>query len=113
MRKRKKPYLLIAVVAVLLCVVGYMNLKTLFGSSEAPQAGPHADEPATHAEKPVDQKEAMKAALRQSSGQRSIPLVDKGQGPTTQPMVMNPEVKPQKPVPTDAQTGRLSDEGRN
>ena len=63
MRKRKKPYVLVAIVIVLLSIVGYVNLKTTFSQGPAPEEGNPAEQPATAEPTGSGSKDEMKAAL--------------------------------------------------
>ncbi len=112
MKKRKKPFILIAIVVILLSVVGYVNMKSAFGKSANPDEQPSADAPPplqTGTEQRDDMKQALKATM---SGTNKMSISPEGGGPVKapqRPLVENPEVPPSKPVPSDSQTGRLSD----
>lgn len=114
MRKRKKPYVLVAIVIVLLSIVGYVNLKTTFSQGPAPEEGNPAEQPATAEPTGSGSKDEMKAALvkTMSGGQTAKKPFAAPEAPTAmpnQPAVTSPDRPPMKPVPSDTQTGRLTD----
>lgn len=112
MKKRKKPYLLVAVIVTMLSIVGYVNLKSAFSGSSSPEETTNPDAPPP-LQSGTEQKDDMKRALHDTmAGTSKVRISKEGGGGVKvpdRPLVVNPVPPAMRPSPSESQTGRLSD----